>query len=311
MRTRTFYYTLGILLLITSAIGCKKTKNETPAHPTSSTYHISWSYQPVSGVPSYANLYPFAFTSDAPATSTYLWTFGDGATSTMSTPTHTYSALGTYTVTLTVNGEVSNMVTRVLDVYWNLMPHKISYSATWMKDSMVHFRSNVLPDSTFYWQFGDGTTSTDSTPSHAYAAVGTYTVTLTVNGNAATACSTAINIVNVPATAGIGGTRTWHDTLFSYQSNLSGPLAYPRADAVFAINIINPLQVQFEGNTLYYSPASTTDSMLVYNSTDYFDNTGNNHYTTAYYYRYHDSIAVFKYDRISAGGYSIEQWKTP
>ena len=35
---------------------------------------------------------------------TYLWDFGDGATSTEANPSHTYGAYGSYTVSLTVNG---------------------------------------------------------------------------------------------------------------------------------------------------------------------------------------------------------------
>ncbi len=36
--------------------------------------------------------------------SSNLWDFGDGMTSTLASPTHTYSAVGAYTVTLTING---------------------------------------------------------------------------------------------------------------------------------------------------------------------------------------------------------------
>lgn len=43
----------------------------------------------------------------------WLWDFGDGTTSTQQNPTHTYSRIGTYTVSLTVNGtEGSDMRTK-------------------------------------------------------------------------------------------------------------------------------------------------------------------------------------------------------
>jgi hypothetical protein len=45
------------------------------------------------------------FTSEVTDTDTYLWDFGDDATSTEASPTHTYLISGTYTVTLTVKGE--------------------------------------------------------------------------------------------------------------------------------------------------------------------------------------------------------------
>lgn len=44
----------------------------------------------------------FTDLSSAPSGSSYLWDFGDGQTSTLQNPTHTYSTSGTYTVTLTV-----------------------------------------------------------------------------------------------------------------------------------------------------------------------------------------------------------------
>jgi gliding motility-associated-like protein len=37
---------------------------------------------------------------------------------------------------------------------------------------------------TYFWDFGDGTTSTDATPSHTYADTGTYTFKLVINRNA-------------------------------------------------------------------------------------------------------------------------------
>jgi PKD repeat protein len=47
---------------------------------------------------------------------TWLWNFGDGTTSTLPNPTHTYTAVGTYTVELTVsNGTCSDNFTQTVD----------------------------------------------------------------------------------------------------------------------------------------------------------------------------------------------------
>jgi PKD repeat protein len=51
---------------------------------------------------------PVRFTGDLSANaSSYFWEFGDGATSASANPTHTYSAVGTYSVRLTINGTLS------------------------------------------------------------------------------------------------------------------------------------------------------------------------------------------------------------
>ncbi len=59
----------------------------------------------------------------------------------------------------------------------------------------------------WYWEFGDGTTSTEQNPTHAYSSVGTYTVKLTVtdyNGQQAVDTTQAI-INNPPSTPTISG----------------------------------------------------------------------------------------------------------
>src|SRR5437588_131243 len=42
---------------------------------------------------------------------TFAWTFGDGTTSTQQSPTHTYTAAGTYTATLTVHDSSAQTAT--------------------------------------------------------------------------------------------------------------------------------------------------------------------------------------------------------
>jgi outer membrane protein assembly factor BamB len=53
-------------------------------------------------------------------------------------------------------------------------------------DNPVHFTGSVYggqPGFSWYWDFGDDTTSTDRNPTHTYTALGEYTVTLTVTDN--------------------------------------------------------------------------------------------------------------------------------
>ncbi|MFT5789703.1 MAG: immune inhibitor A [Shewanella sp.] len=112
----------------------------------------------------------------------YAWDFGvDGATSTEAAPSYTYSIAGSYLVTLVItdgNGvEFTNNTTvnvsAALDVGFTLT----------VNDLLVTFNNKSSGGSgelSHVWQFGDGATSTETSPSHTYAAAGNYTATLTV-----------------------------------------------------------------------------------------------------------------------------------
>jgi PKD repeat protein len=143
--------------------------------------------------------------------SSYAWNFGDGATGTGATSSHTYAAAGTYTVQLTVTdnqsatGSVSHSVTVTPAV--NQSP-TASFSSS-VSNLAASFDGSASSDpdgsiSSYAWNFGDGATGTGVTPSHTYAASGTYTVQLTVTDNGS-ATATVSHPVTV-ATAGAGDT---------------------------------------------------------------------------------------------------------
>src|SRR5207244_2233557 len=127
------------------------------------------------------------------------WTFGDGTTgSTAQNPSHTYSAAGSYTVTLTVKDNQnasSSPVSHTVQVNAPNQPPSaaFTFNCTGLGCSFTDQSSD--PDgsvTSWQWTFGDGTTgSTAQNPSHTYSAAGSYTVTLTVKDNI-TASSTPV-----------------------------------------------------------------------------------------------------------------------
>ena len=47
----------------------------------------------------------------------YLWNFGDGKTSELPNPTHTFLSAGTFNVSLTINGDTTNKMTKMVKVF--------------------------------------------------------------------------------------------------------------------------------------------------------------------------------------------------
>jgi PKD repeat protein len=116
------------------------------------------------------------------------WTFGDGGTSGEQNPSHTFSAAGTYTVTLTATdddgaADASTASVRVDAPPPDNQPPTAAFDAECDELECDFDNDSDDPDGRITnqaWDFGDGGTSSERNPDHEYAAGGTYTVRLTV-----------------------------------------------------------------------------------------------------------------------------------
>lgn len=143
----------------------------------------------------------------------YAWDFGDGATGTGATASHTYAVAGTYTVKLTVTDDkgATGVLTKPVTVTAPAGPANVAPTASFTTPTpaglAVTFDGTGSVDSDgtiagYAWDFGDGGTATGATASHTYATGGTYTVSLTVTDDkGATGTSTAPVTVAPPAAA--------------------------------------------------------------------------------------------------------------
>jgi PKD repeat protein/uncharacterized protein YjiK len=114
------------------------------------------------------------------------WDFGDGATSSEQNPVHTYTAPGSYTVTLTVtNAGGSDALTKPAYITVTQPPPMAEFTGSPMTGDTpltVNFTDLSSEDPTAWaWDFGDGATSSEQNPVHTYGAPGSYTVTLTAS----------------------------------------------------------------------------------------------------------------------------------
>src|SRR5438309_251136 len=135
------------------------------------------------------------------------WTFGDGTSgSTAQNPSHTYSAGGSYTVTLSVKDNQnasSSPVSHTVQVTAPNQPPSAAFTSSCTGLGCSFSDQSSDPDgsvTSWQWTFGDGTSgSTAQNPSHTYSAGGSYTVTLTVKDNQNASSSPVSHTVQVNA----------------------------------------------------------------------------------------------------------------
>ncbi len=142
----------------------------------------------------------------------WLWEFGDGTTSTQRNPSKIYQNAGSYNVKLTAtNSFGSNSHTK--NNYITVNPAGVAPVADFTGNPtsgtaplVVNFTDQSTNNpTTWLWEFGDGTTSTQQNPSKTYQNADSYNVKLTATNAHGSNSHTKSSYITV-ITGGGGGT---------------------------------------------------------------------------------------------------------
>lgn len=141
------------------------------------------------------------FTNASVYATTYSWDFGDGASDTATTPTHTYAATGVYTVTLTAtNGCGTTQYSATVNL--NCQPFSVSIAAsggtTFCAGDSVELSTPYVTGYSYQWLL-NGQTIFDANAIYLYvSAPGDYSLVAT-NPSACTSVSDTITVSVFPA----------------------------------------------------------------------------------------------------------------
>jgi PKD repeat protein len=167
----------------------------------------------------------------------YEWDFGDSTRADIVNPSKTYEAPGVYSVTLTVRDESSlplgvhsdriAAVVREAPIADAGPPLRACTNQTVRLDGSGSSDADGAVNA-FSWNFGDGSTGGGERPTHVFERPGSYTVTLTITGDARGACGaldtdeTTIEVVESPRIEIVGPERAAAGAAARFEAALAG-----------------------------------------------------------------------------------------
>lgn len=195
-----------------------------------------------------------AFIDQSVNANSWLWDFGVGAepatANTVGPHMVYYTTSGTKTVDLTINGSLTETKEDFITVSVDPMPD-FTFSGN---EYTVYFANTSSNATSYLWEFGDGTTSTEENPVYTFASAGTFTVNLSATYMD---CENAISYdISVPMTGIENKTVDKIVNIFPNPNNGSFALELPKGFVCEKINITDQ-----SGRTIkeyeYLSPQST------------------------------------------------------
>lgn len=137
------------------------------------TYFYEENNPPVSNFTTEVAEYLVEIENTSSSATSYFWDFGDGTTSEEFAPeAHLYAGDGVYDITLTVtdNNGLDSVSVNSVSLPYMSFGHTVDFGT-------VTFENRDANATSYYWDFGDGTSSTEEDPIHNYEIGGTYYVT--------------------------------------------------------------------------------------------------------------------------------------
>jgi len=158
------------------------------------------------------------------------WSFGDGNIGNGRAPAHTYTAAGTYTITLSISDSLLTCIDTIRKVVTVTTaaptPCNASFTYSVNPNNTASFTSLVTGGTapfSYAWDFGDGNTNIAGfqNPNHTYTNTGIYVATLTVTGANRGTCFYSDTITVNTCTAN-----------FSYQVGSNGTVSFTNLSSV-------------------------------------------------------------------------------
>ena len=203
------------------------------------------------------------------------WDFGDGNTSSLKEPSHTFTEAGEYIVIQYANSDCGY---DSMALYISVYPQpevQFEYSEISCSGQEIQFVNNSTNTSGNYWDFGDGETSSLNNPTHIYDSPGTYTITLTgvsFGEQCVSEYNSTITILEIPTSTFEPSTTYGCAPLeVTFENNTTGALFYhwDFGDGNTSIET-NPSHIFAEADTYEVSLLATDangcfEEMTIYN----------------------------------------------
>lgn len=213
------------------------------------------------------------FNYNGSAATSYAWTFGDGATSTLQNPSHLYTTGGWMhiCVTITTTNSGGTCTGTFCDSIHIVIPPPVCnahYTNNTIGIDSIQFNYNGTAATSYAWTFGDGGTSTAQNPLHVYAQGGNYhvCVTITKTNGGGTCTDNYCKNIHIAVTPPVCAAHFVHNNTsnldsisFTYNGSTALTYTWHFGDASAVSHAQNPSHV-YATSGVYYACVTITDS---------------------------------------------------